>query len=333
MKIQKPLVKLSAKEQTLTYLVSTNKVSDSASAVSKGGRLDAYYAANGFRDFAAGGQEELTLKNTPQKFVDKFGLKGVEFGNWVTNEDRANFLEVATTSLPNFCKVVGIPSKLLGLKGFTGIAYGARGKSRALAHFEPGTGMINLTRYGRTSDIRKPSEFFKSGGLGSYSHEWGHALDYFLGTFVDRSTASRALTYGSTVIGSHIAWKKYDALKLPKGSYRWIVRELLASIIYTKRGVEFTPYFGKLLETVKKSEDFGEYWIRNNELFARAWEQYIDQKMTAKKLNKGLFTSQDFEKYSKADIAAYMKADHLKKVTPWFDMLLQKFSKDILSKG
>ena len=47
------------------------------------------------------------------------------------------------------------------------IAFGARGKGGALAHFEPGRNVINLT---------------KIKGAGSLAHEWGHALDYFLGT-------------------------------------------------------------------------------------------------------------------------------------------------------
>ena len=305
---------------------------DSSSVLSKGSRLDAYYNKMGFRDFAENGREPLNLKNTPMSFVMKFGLRGVEFGNWVTNEDRANFLEVAADSLPNFCKVLGIPTEHLGLKGYTGIAYGARGKSRAKGHFESDTGMINLTRYSRTNDIRKPSEFFKSGGLGFFTHEWGHALDYFLGSFVDQAKDSRALTNGRILILDEKDWKAYDSLALPKGSYRWIVRELLASIIYEKRGTEFTPYYQKLLDKVKESTKFGEYWIRNNELFARAWEQYIDEIMTAKKLNKGLFTSRDFYKYEKAGIPAYMKPDHLKKVKPWFDMLVKKFAADIKTK-
>lgn len=47
------------------------------------------------------------------------------------------------------------------------IAFGARGSGTALAHFEPARNVINLT---------------KLKGAGSLAHEWGHALDFFLGT-------------------------------------------------------------------------------------------------------------------------------------------------------
>ena len=46
------------------------------------------------------------------------------------------------------------------------IAFGARGSGSALAHFEPARNVINLT---------------KLKGAGSLAHEWGHALDFFLG--------------------------------------------------------------------------------------------------------------------------------------------------------
>lgn len=46
------------------------------------------------------------------------------------------------------------------------IAFGARGKGKALAHYEPARVVINLT---------------KLKGAGSLAHEWGHAFDDFLG--------------------------------------------------------------------------------------------------------------------------------------------------------
>ena len=49
------------------------------------------------------------------------------------------------------------------------IAFGARGRSGALAHYEPGRQVINLT---------------KMKGAGSLAHEWGHALDHSLGTML-----------------------------------------------------------------------------------------------------------------------------------------------------
>lgn len=51
-----------------------------------------------------------------------------------------------------------------------GIAFGARGRGRALAHYESALHVINLT---------------KLKGAGSLAHEWGHALDAYLGTHLD----------------------------------------------------------------------------------------------------------------------------------------------------
>ena len=72
----------------------------------------------------------------------------------------------------------------------------------------------------------------------------------------------------------------------------------------------------------------GEYWVRNNELFARAFEQYINYKMVAKKLDKGLFAKKNYRPEGRA-FNPYMKDEHLKQVVPLFDKLIKKFAADI----
>jgi hypothetical protein len=67
------------------------------------------------------------------------------------------------------------------------MAFGARGKARALAHYEPANKVINMTKYG---------------GAGSLAHEWGHALDnimqqYSTGSAGSLSLASDAVTAGN----------------------------------------------------------------------------------------------------------------------------------------
>jgi hypothetical protein len=336
MKIKKPISSLPQKEATLGFFevtpsgAASNKTLDTMkSPVSIGGRVDSYYSQNGFRDFSEPGKE-LKKQIQPSEFIEKFGFRGLEFGNWVTNEDRVNFLKVAMLSLPGFAKVLGVAMSKIGLKGYVGLAYGARGRTKNPAHFEPSTGMINLTRYERTSNNSKPKEFFKSGGLGSFDHEWGHALDYFLGTYVDQHKDSRALSFGAQVIMSTRKWAEYEKINLPKGSFRYLMRNILAAIMFTERGKTFSPYYARLVKEVKSSESgFGEYWIRCNELFARSWEQYMDYKLTQKKLNKGFFETRKFDDYSVGDLRPYLNASELKKVIPLFDTLVKKFASEI----
>ena len=99
---------------------------------------------------------------TPEAFLQKFGFRGVQFGNWVENDRRRRDLNDAHDALTDLAEAVGIPVAALGFGGKLGLAFGARGKGKAMAHYEPGLAVINLT---------------KTAGPGCLAHEWFHALD------------------------------------------------------------------------------------------------------------------------------------------------------------
>jgi hypothetical protein len=84
-----------------------------------------------------------------------------------------------------------------------GITFGARGRGSALAHYEPNTNLINITRY---SDdwYCKNVRFFSTGGLGSLAHDYGHFLDYFAGAYLDKDAEVYSLTNGSSIARSRV---------------------------------------------------------------------------------------------------------------------------------
>lgn len=98
-------------------------------------------------------------------FADAFRFRGVEFGNWVTQEERADFLGRCYDAFCDLAELLGISRAGLGLEGL-GFAFASRGVGRAAAHYEPGRNVINLT---------------KRSGAGCVAHEWFHALDHFAG--------------------------------------------------------------------------------------------------------------------------------------------------------
>lgn len=102
---------------------------------------------------------------TPDDFLNEFGFRGVEFGNWVPQAERQMYLNKTYDAIKDFCAIVGISPKAFSLGGRLGLAFGARGHSRAMAHYEPAKDVINLTRMS---------------GVGSLAHEWFHALDNYL---------------------------------------------------------------------------------------------------------------------------------------------------------
>ena len=102
---------------------------------------------------------------TPQDFLDEFGFRGVEFGNWVPQAERQLYLNKTYDAIEDLCAIIGISPKAFSLGGRLGLAFGARGHGRAMAHYESGKEVINLTRMS---------------GTGSLAHEWFHALDNYL---------------------------------------------------------------------------------------------------------------------------------------------------------
>ncbi len=108
-----------------------------------------------------------------EHLLQAFKFRGGEFGNWNTQEDRQAYINYAFDALVDLAYVLKCPLEFIGFdphgsyKGqMLAIAFGARGSGTALAHYECGRIVINLT---------------KMKGAGCLAHEWGHAFDDFLG--------------------------------------------------------------------------------------------------------------------------------------------------------
>lgn len=125
---------------------------------------------------------------TPEGFVQTFGFRGVEFGNWVSQgkggKERQGMLNQAYDALMDLAEIIGQPPKALSLGGKLGLGFGSRGSGKASAHFEPNTVVINLT---------------KTKGAGTLAHEWFHALDNYFrrqrGQFEGKDREDNYITY------------------------------------------------------------------------------------------------------------------------------------------
>ena len=105
-----------------------------------------------------------------QDYLDTFGFKGGEFGNWMSEKDRRVSMNYGFDALKDLADALGIADGDISLSGNLSIAFGARGQglSGAAAHYERERHVINLT---------------KMNGAGSLAHEWFHALDDFAGGY------------------------------------------------------------------------------------------------------------------------------------------------------
>lgn len=102
-----------------------------------------------------------------QDYLDTFGFKGGEFGNWLSQNERQASLNYGYDALKDLAQTLQISDKDISYGGDLSIAFGARGSGNFVAHYEPMRKVINLT---------------KMKGAGSLAHEWWHGLDDFLGS-------------------------------------------------------------------------------------------------------------------------------------------------------
>ena len=132
-----------------------------AAEVDEARRNFKYFTANGERvgtDYRHG--EDVSA----DQFREQVGFRGVQFGNWTNQRDRQEAINQAFDAFMDLSRLLGVSPRALSLNGELGVAFGARGSGKALAHYEPKEVVINLT---------------KTSGAGSLAHEWWHALDNY----------------------------------------------------------------------------------------------------------------------------------------------------------
>lgn len=112
------------------------------------------------------GGREIEELRTPEEFIIKFGFRGTQFGHYVEDSMARAHLVNSSRALIDLADILGIDVNSVSLGNELGMAFGARGKGRALGHYEPRENVINLTK--------------EKGSLGILSHEWFHAYDRFL---------------------------------------------------------------------------------------------------------------------------------------------------------
>lgn len=196
---------------------------------------------------------------TGEDIQKAFNIRGGQFGNWETQEDRQANLNLSFEAFKDMAKALEIEDTDISLGGKLNIAFGARGSGDALAHFEPRENVINIT---------------KMRGAGSLGHEWGHALDYYLARRLDLKTTFS--TQEDTLYG--------------RASVPDVIKPVLEAIKRDENG-NMTEFYkdAMLLDkhfTTKGNQSSAEqkgYWASNVELFARAFATYAMDKLSPNK--------------------------------------------------
>jgi hypothetical protein len=139
-----------------------------------------------------------------EDLMAQFGFRGVEFGNWLPQDERQQVVNMAFDSLMDLAQALDLPPKALSFDGALAVAFGARGqggKGAALAHFESHRNVINLTRMK---------------GAGTLAHEWMHGLDWHLGdgkrfaSEMDRSSRTAMLSLSRGLLRTGMSIEELD---------------------------------------------------------------------------------------------------------------------------
>lgn len=185
----------------------------------------------------------------PEEFSETFGFRGVQFGNWVNNDERQSSLNEAYDALMDLSTAIGVSTRAISLNGELGLAFGARGSGKANAHYEPGQIVINLT---------------KTKGAGSLAHEWWHAIDNYFSRMRGEKSAfitekPRQGITGTGQMDERVRKEMIDSFK---------------NLVTTINKSELPKRSGELDKTRSKA-----YWSTIVEMSARSFENFIIEKM------------------------------------------------------
>ncbi len=245
------------------------KIED-AGAIVRGGGIDRHWQGiqpeKQFISMFGKKRQEAWLFDSTTAMVH-FNLRSIEFGNWMTQQDRANFLYAASLSLHHLAKVLGINDDDIGMGGRLSLALGARGHGNAKAHYEPSPfGVINLT---------------KTKGFGSLAHEYAHALDNII-SFIIKGR-------DTFVSGGRETRKGYNPTLASNGNFFEQQFEEFFNLLYFNKKGEYTKF-----ATDISNFNQGDYYERRAEVFARSFEVYIFNLLKQAKLKDTFLVKSEY---------------------------------------
>lgn len=268
------------------------------------------YVAHGSRE----GGPDLSIHTgnalDANKFmVERLGLKGVQYGNSVTDEERQHHARMAAEALADLTDILGLDAKTASLNGNLGLAIGARGHGNALAHYESDSKVINLTR---------------KSGIGSLAHEWGHAFDHHIG---------RRATGYSKPFGSHEYVEKKPVLKDGKpysDETGYMVVDhihsdpVMVAMSKLKSSWMTSGYRDRLPKVLKdhgiKNRD---YWESPHEIFARSFERYLQNKLQSAGRKNTYLAGIETKAYKNGGL--WPTDEEVAHMTPHFDALFEAY--------
>lgn len=271
--------------------------------------------------------------NKPEDLITEFGFRGTQFGNWVDDTNGRYHVLSSGNAFYDLSKILDIPKQSISIYGNLGIAFGSRGSGAASAHYEPQSNIINLTKFrGGGSlchewahaldfNLYSLSYNFINGKKGALSKgEFGTYLpanvtrsfkelmkEITTGegresvTVPDilpsvRASLSRYLVQANYDVDKAIRDVKANGYKMqPK---KWKLLGFYFCQIIKREGKELPAEFyipSDYSTYYLDAKQRGAYWKSPHELFARAFESWVEDELESKSMsNSYLVTGTGF---------------------------------------
>lgn len=220
--------------------------------------------------------------------IDEYGLRGVQWGNSVTDEERKHHAGRVVEAIADLADITGLHPRDISLDGKLGLAIGARGHGDAMAHYEPDNQVINLTR---------------SNGVGALAHEWGHAFDHMLAGFGKKMLSEAHKTHELrfpkaghvfNIGGAELESYRSQAERAAKDGRKtdFEIHELPQREVREKMAAwkeAARPFMNRVKSVVSGlisdgtlSKGKRDYWNSTHECFARAFEVHVKKQLEKK---------------------------------------------------
>lgn len=272
-------------------------------------RAEIWWEENGFdkiyKKFRTSKIESTILsKINIEEVGSYFNLQGYGFGKWTSQGDRYNYLAATAVCLEDLNRVLKFGNNI-GLNNHVALTFGARGRGSMRkgdsprAHYEPATGIINLTRYKsrdyylsrRETPKSHEYRFLHTGGVGALCHELGHAIDFYGGAYLDTDSKVFSLSNGR---------KPYIGRNIYKGQnneLRSLLEDVLAAACLNEQEDDFSPYYKRIDRHRKIAESYRKYLLSRTELVARLFEQYVSYKLKELGVSNSLLTQRNYKDF------------------------------------
>ena len=307
------------------------------------------------------GREVKASNITPEAIKNELGFSSVQFGNYVKDEEAKEHIKHFIGAIYDLEDILGIDMKKVNQLGNLSMSFGARGSGKFAAHYEPMSKIVNLTKTkGDGTVAHEFHHFFDHlfNGMREgtskeniytsqlskietpIQKEMKNVMDTIKkGDFIEEKVfkpEENKYAYGSIrrefeqhgLEGAIKYVEKYNNAKGANDYYSYIAK--LA-------GKEITiPIKTNKTRFYKTAQDFNsDYWQRPFELFARATESFIQDKLAEKGMynnylvNGNDITQPDAKWGSESLGITYPQGEERKKINEAIDKLWKVAIKEL----